>query len=451
VPTHLQTVTIHSTGTTANVLNGATANVITGALTAAALADVDPLTTGNQPSLENNLLNVTISADQDLVIQGGVVFNSVTGDDVVTANDNAAATANLVVNGSAGVTLGSLNTADDDVDGLNVVNNGTGTLTVSINETDIDQVVGTNNDTLSFTGTGNIVLNVSGNVNLSDDDLSAVTAINVVEGGTLTLSNAQLTALTEAGLTVVDGTDVDTTVQAATLNIVDYNGAAFDATLLDANFTTVNLAMVDADVAIDPAVKLTNVDTISVQEGRTLSLTAAQFQQLQGNGTILAVDTDGNGTTERINVRITDLTQADVFTDANGNGVFDAGEAFNLSDITTDANITVTLGEPSVTLGQFVDGALVAGTDSVLNAATGFELTDGQTLGLVNVTQASGLEVDGTGNTTLVYRFASLGTNAVSNPGGSNRRIGLQRQHSGSLGAVLRGGYLGCSQRRILH
>jgi len=422
VPKHLQTVTINSTGTTANVLNGATANVITGSLSAAALTDVDSITTGNQATRENNLLNVTINAEQALVVRGGVVFNSVTGDDAVTANDNNAAVATLTVNGTANVALGTvndgagtpasfsgINTADDDVDALNVVNNGTGTLTVTIDAAAIDQVVGTNNDALSFTGTGSVVLNTIGAVNLSDDVLTAVTAINVVEGGTLTLSGSQLAALTEAGVAVIDGIDAGTTVQPATLNIVAYDGSAFNATLLDANFTTVNLTLVDADVTLVAGVDLTNVDSITVQEGRTLSLTAAQFQQLQGNGTINVVDTDGNATTERINVIITDLTQADVFIDLDGDNVVDAGDSiFNLSNITTSADITITLGEPTVTLGQYVNGTLVAGTASVLSATTTFELTNGQTLGLANSTQADGLDVNGTGNTTVVYRFGAM-------------------------------------------
>jgi Ca2+-binding RTX toxin-like protein len=42
-------------------------------------------------------------------------------------------------------------------------------------------------------------------------------------------------------------------------------------------------------------------------------------------------------------------------------------------------------------------------------ATTTFELVDGQTLGVVNYTQANGLNVDGTGDTTIVYKFSPLG------------------------------------------
>lgn len=398
VPRHLQTVTINSTGTTANVLNGATANVITGSISAAALTDVDPLTTGNQATKENNLLNVTINAEQALVVLGGVVFNSVTADGTVTANDNDSAVATLTVNGTANVTLGSVDLADTDVDGLNVVNNGTGTLALTLDTAD-------SGEALSFTGTGDIALTIDGSVNLSDDVLTAVSEIKVIEGGTLTLSYGQLQSVGAANVTVIDGTDGGTAIGNAALTINGYAGGAFDATALDAHFATVNLVLVNADVTLGAGVNLTNVDSIVVQEGHTLTLTAAQFQQLQNAGVIVGADTDGDSVQEAFNIVITGLTQADV----------DAG--FDLSGVNTSGGtITISLGEPSVDLGTFnTSGALVPGSAAVLNGAQ-FVLAAGQTLGLVNFAQANGLDVNGGANTTIVYKFADLETVASPNP-----------------------------------
>ncbi|WP_043565101.1 hypothetical protein [Acidovorax sp. KKS102] len=379
IPKHLQTVTINSTGTTANVLNGGTANIITGALTSQSFG------AGTE---ENNLLNVTINATQALVIREGVVFNSVTGDDLVTANDNSSAVATLTVNGTANVTLGSVDLTDTDVDGLNVVNNGTGTLALTLNTADSDEALG-------FTGTGDIALTIDGSVNLSDDVLTAVSEIKVIEGGALTLSYGQLQSLGAANVTVIDGTaDANTDIGNAALTINGYAGGAFDATALDSHFTTVNLVLANADVTLGAGVNLTNVDSIVVQEGHTLTLTAAQFQQLQGSGSIVGFDTDGvNGITP-INVVITDLKQSDLWVDADGDGVFDAGEGFNLNGVqTSGGTITISLGEPSVDLGTFnTSGALVPGSAAVLNGAQ-FVLAAGQTLGLVNFAQANGLVV----------------------------------------------------------
>ncbi len=394
IPTHLQSVVINSTGTGTNLLTGKTANVIDG--------DITSQGTGNQGSyfsVDNNLLNVTINATQALTVTGDVVFESVVGDDDVTANDDYAAVATLTVNGSANVVLGGLNTQDDEVDALVVTNAGTGTLSATVDGNDVDAT-----DALSFLGS-NIQLTTVNTLNLSDDVLTGVSAIKVVETGALTLSYGQLQSLGAANVTVIDGPDGGTAIGNAALTINGYAGGAFDATALDAHFATVNLVLVNADVTLGAGVNLTNVDSIVVQEGHTLTLTAAQFQQLQNAGVIVGADTDGDSVQEAFNIVITGLTQADV----------DAG--FNLSGVNTSGGtITISLGEPSVDLGTFnTSGALVPGSAAVLNGAQ-FVLAAGQTLGLVNFAQANGLDVNGGANTTIVYKFADLETVASPNP-----------------------------------
>lgn len=408
IKAHLQTVVINSTGTAENLLTGKTANIIAGDITTQGIG----LLPGYE-SVDNNLLNVTINAEQALEVTGDIVFESVTEDDGITANDDDAATAVLTINGSANVTLGGLNTQDDDVDALVVTNAGTGTLSATLNGAYIDQEPD-NNDALSFLGS-NIELTIVGNVDLSDDVITGVSQIKVVETGELTLSYDQLQALGVANVTVIDGPDAGSAIGDATLIINGYAGGAFDATTLDSHFETVTLVLANQDVELDPGVNLTNVDEIIVQEGRTLTLTAAQFQQLEGNGTITAVDTNGNSAITPINVVITDLTQADVERNL-GNSTYgdNAEDGFDLSDV-SDANITIHLGEDDVTLGKFdpVTHQLVAGSASVLNGAS-FVLADNQTLGLVNYDQANGLDVDGGVNTTLIYKFADLETDATA-------------------------------------
>lgn len=395
IPAYLQSVTIVSEGTAANVSNGETANVITGDLTPMAFG------AGTQ---QNNLLDVTIEATQDLIIERSVVFNSVTeGDeaDGVTANDIDDAVATLTVTGTADVTLGGIDTSDNDVDGANIVNNGTGTLSLTVNAASIDQdVAGNNVDALSFTGTGDIELTVVGTVDLSDDVLTAVTQITIAEDADLTLSQAQFNALGAANL--VNGTTDAPSLNDETLTIVDFDPTvAFDATSL-ANGITLTSITLSVGGVLNPATNLTNVGSIIVPEGATLTLTAAQFQQLTGAGTITGLDADGNVSTD-YTVNITGLTQADIDLDNDADGDYsDVGDGFKLGSVTAD-NINVSLGG-SVVMGVLEDGALVANSAAVLGNAS-ITMAAGQTLGLVNHGQADGRAITGAANTTVNFLF----------------------------------------------
>ena len=386
IQTHLQSVVINSTGTGTNLLTGSTANVIAG--------DITSQGTGNQAglytSVDNNLLNITINAEQALVVEGEVVFESVTGDDAVTANDDDAAIAELTVNGTANVTLGGVNTQDDDVDGLVVTNAGTGTLSVTVNGSDIDQdVAGGNNDALSFLG-GNIQLTIVNGVNLSDDVITGVSQITLTDANTtvLTLTQAQFGTLGAANL-VATNTNAG---EISTLNLVAFGSDPFDATTVDADINVGTLTLVPGTVTLDPATNLTGVDAIIVQDGGVLNLTAAQFQQLQGAGAINAANVLHNFT-----VNITGLTQADV----------NAG--FSLAAIGTLGNATITL-----TLAEDVN-LIGADTDPTPNDNTTLLgnlddltviLAAGQTIGLGNELQSDGLNVNGGANSTIVFQYA---------------------------------------------
>lgn len=354
---------INSTGAAA-----AAGNVIDG--------DITPLpeTSGAQnptstTERENNLLKVTIAGDKALAINGDIVFNKVGDNDAATTNNNGAAT--LTVTSTAAVTVGALDTSDNDVTSLTVSNTGGATLSLTIDAAKIDAA-----DALSFTG-DNIALTVLGNVDLSNDTLTGLDTLTIGQAATLTLSQAQLTALGAANL--LDGG----VAGSATLNLNGVN-AAFDASTIAAGIDVQTLTLAGSMDFAATASNLTGVDTIVVPAGATLTLTAAQFQQLAGTGTINAT-----GAT----VNITGLTQADI----------DSG-AFDTSAITA-GTITLSLA-----------GNVNLSADDVIENVTSVILADGQTLGLATAVQADGLNVAGGANTTIVFQFVPL----VSFPGQIN-------------------------------
>lgn len=385
VPSYLQELIINSSGTGTNIINGETANVIGGDITPAAYGPAI-----GAGSRDNNLKTVTINADQNFVVMGEILFSS-HGDEVdsgdglnwkpddgITANDDNAATATLTVTGDANTTIGDLDTDDDDIDALVVNHTGSGTLTFglsSLGTVDAEDAI-----TVNGSATGDTIINVSGTLDLSDDTLVNVNAIVLDESGgisgssadvSLTLTQEQLNDIGAGNITVNEDS------QTAYLNINAFDGAvAFDATALDPAIDDVDLFMAEGVQTLDPTTDLTGVDSITVPKGGTLNLTAAQFQQLQGDGSIV-----GDGSTD-YTVNITDLTQADV----------DAG--LDLTGITAD-NVTVTLAED-------VD---LAATDDLGNASV--IIPDTLTLGLATAVQADGLVVDGGTDSTVVFQFDS--------------------------------------------
>jgi hypothetical protein len=381
IVTHLRLLTINSSGTEANLLSGETDNVITGDITSQPFGP-DP------DSVENNLLDVVINAEQGLDIRGTVIFNSVTGDDDVTGNDDDEAVAELTVNGTADVSIGGLDTSDEDVVALNVVNNSTGTLTITLNDGEIDA-----DDELSFTGSGDIVLVISEDsvIDLSNDDLGSVTSIVLEDNAEVVLTQAQFEAI---GSDNISHAEFDDDGDEALISIIDLGADPFDATGLADGIVIGTVTMAAGDITLDPTTNLTGVLQIIVPEGGTLTLTAEQFQQLDGSGTITGVDADGNPSTD-YQVNITGLTQADVDLDPEDDGTADAGSGFKLGGITADT-ITVTTAE---------DIDFDANTD--LNGAS--IAIGGFALGLATEAQANGLEVTGTAESTVTFMFDIVG------------------------------------------
>jgi len=365
VPYYLQELVINSTGSGANRITGETANIIRGDITPAAYGPAIGV-----GSRDNNLKSVTINADQAFVLEGEILFSSHgddnsgaldnTPDDGISANDDNAAIVSLTVTGSEDVTIGYVNTSDDDVDGLNVINNSTGTLSLTIDAARIDQTAN-NNDALSFTGTGDIALTVEGNVNLSNDVLTAVDQITIADDAVLTLTQAQYNTLGAAN--ILDGDEEGS----ATLHLVAFDPAVvFNAPDLNEDITIASITLINGVHILNSATNLTGVDSIIVPAGSSLTLTAEQFMQLE-NGTINAAGAS---------VTILGLTQAMV----------DAG--FSL-DAVTCSDINLTLAE-SINLEAENDNADNIGT--ILDADPAnveFILDTDQILGLGDILQLS--------------------------------------------------------------
>jgi len=310
IRTYLKTVVINSTGTAGNFETGETDNIITGRITSDVYAQGDDGYDDNGDGT-NNILDVTINADQDLRILGGIDFEyqkDAFQQDTAHVEDR---TALLTVNGTADVFVGALDTTDDDVDGVDVINNGTGTLTVTLDGAMLDQAAD-NNDALSFTGSGDIVLSVIGNVDLSDDDLSAVTQIDTADNAEVTLTFAQLTALGGANV-IGDGA----------LVISDWAGQPFDFTSIGED-VYVTLMTATGAIVVDAATDFAGVDGFELN-GAQITLSAQQLIDLgeslaaAANGINLDISVTGDG--EGTRVDITGLTQAQIdwtYTTENG-------------------------------------------------------------------------------------------------------------------------------------
>ena len=408
IPQFLKSLTINSTGTAANLLTSQTPNVIDGI--------IDPTSIGAAVGTkENNLLSVTVNATQKLNI-GGIQFASV-NDGVAATTYDSAATATVTVNGTADVNLGTLNTSDTDVDFLNVVDAGSGKVSLTLTNTSPGGTnAGSSGDVLSLTstGTGKIDVTVGASTSATDSvDLSTATITGVshlkINGNaTVTMTQAEFAAV---GAANIDPDALNTTT--ATLNITNLGSTPFDASGVKAGIVVGTVTLASGNITLDSTTNLTGVTQIIVAKGGTLTLSAAQFEQLSGNGSIIGHDSTGAVTTD-FTVHITGLTQAQVNNDVNGNGSYtDTGDfVFNLSDVHAN-NLDVTLASPSITLGTFsTTGTLVAGSEAVLNNAHVI-LADNQTLGLVNTAQADGRIVSGGANTTLVFKFDNPTTAAI--------------------------------------
>ena len=364
VAAFFDTLTINSTGTAANSIADVNATVV------------------DAGEFENNLLNVDITADQDLSIDT-IVFQSISAED-----DEATATLNVEAN--ADVTIADLNTGDDDVEALIVNHTGSGDLTVGLSS--LATIDATDAITINGSATGVTTLVIEGVVNLSDDVLVNVDAIELNNGEavtTLALTTAQALII---GLDNITAIGSDDTNEALILDL--YEGELIDSTLLadpvgDLDSVTLALIVKDTDAVVTVAAgsDLSNVSSIVIPEGTTLTMTADQFESVS-TGDIAGV-ISGAGTLSLTN-----------FDSDNGD--------IDLSTVTALAGtITLDAAAPAVLVNLAADlDATNAGVDEMFE----FIMTaNGQSLTLSSESQADARIVDGSAvtNTTLVLGFTN--------------------------------------------
>ncbi|MBL1269839.1 MAG: hypothetical protein COA87_019245, partial [Halomonas sp.] len=392
IPQRFQTLTINSEGTAENLLNGETANVITGNITATPTStpDVDP-------SEENNLKNVVINASQDFVLEGDLVFSSVSDDTRFEATNDDAATVTLEINGDADVSIQQIDVTDPDIDTLVINNAGSGTLTVTGASPAINGDGG-ELETLTLEGTGDIVFGTDGegitSATVSTIDASALSG-DLTLGEVTDVDSADFAFTAGSGVTTMtlttDELNADVNADPAESGwSIDYTNAAagsglrlgedldFTAGPLSINMGTNGTLYIDADTDLT-ALDLTLLgdQPIVVADGVELTLTAAQASGLNIIGE--------NGVDSTGVVTITELGE----------------EPVDLSGIQTELAGNVTLAEDSVAL----DAATDLGNFTVLlDGATA------QLIGFATEEQADGqaVEATGTGEHSIAWLFNAL-------------------------------------------
>nr|WP_282598128.1 DUF4214 domain-containing protein [Acidovorax sp. JG5] len=344
---------------------------------------------------ENNLRDITIEATRDLQI-GQIEFSALENNRTATLNVNAA----------AGVTvkIGELDTGDDDIDALVVNHTGAGALTVGISS--VDSIDASDAITIngSATGTTTLVIDTyndetgtaAARIDLTNDTLVNVNAIVLQDQSAVTLTRAQLDAMGGfISLSVAQEGNV------GYVNIVGLGSQVFNAALANPGVDVVDVTLASPTnaIALNAATNLTGVDRLIVPEGKALTLTAAQFQQLAGAGAIVGQAANGSASTS-YTVHITGLTQADV------------NQGLDLTGITA-GSITLTLAG-NVNLLDSTQLGDLSRLEVLVDA--------GQTLGLANAQQANGLQVTGLQpisplDSTVVFMFDDTGVGSIDASG----------------------------------
>jgi len=189
------------------------------------------------------------------------------------------------------MSVGDLEIDDDDVDSLVINHTGGGTLVFELDGNHVnDDPVNNNVDLITVNGgPGTTIARISDVIDLSDDNIGGADQLVLEDDAVLTLDVSQLLTIGYTDISVVTdlGDPADDTDPAdnADLHLVGLGtGDLFDATQLDVNINLLSITVDPGNVALDSSVNLTGVGELIVQEGGSLTLTAAQFQQLAGIG-----------------------------------------------------------------------------------------------------------------------------------------------------------------------
>lgn len=326
IPLYLQELNIVSAGSeeTENLVTGETANVITGNITPLAFLP------NFGASRDNNLKEVNITADNELIIEGAVIFNSHGEDDDwkpvddITANDDTDAVVTLNIEGEADVTIGQINVEDADVGTLIINHTGTGTLYVTGTSPAIEA---DDTDAIYFKGSGDIVLGSEDNdywgIDSWENDDEALSLIDATEySGTLTMND--ITDINDDDFTFYAGPGVVTaTIDDSTLDAdwpspeeapgwtFDFSEAAAGSSLtfednnwwegelnIDMGANAVLYIMEDTDWT---GIDLTYAGTQAIVLGDEVTLTLTA-EQASGLNIIAGEDTDDDGDYGVVNI-----------------------------------------------------------------------------------------------------------------------------------------------------
>lgn len=350
----------------------------------------------------DNLVNVTVNtyANADNVLQpGDPVSGSTTSDggfyDVVNVNavvaerdglavelgtitfaatatvTNPTTPATLTLTGAKNITIAGVDISDAEVNILDINAVGhTGTLVIGaiapvngINDFGhiyvVDGFTAAATDVLG-TVPNNDLLVVAGGAN----DLTKIPpanfdidAVHFTQNGSLTLTAAQVVAIGTA-----DGPDADKIADAwsmvaglnVKLNITELDSATASMALdlvaaAGIDIGTITIKDTNGTVTIDPATNLGGADSIIVPAGTTLNLTAAQFDQLDGTGTISGLTATGQA---KGAVNITNLVNT-----LDSNDLDTVADDYTFLDVTgiTATHGTITLGANDVSVGNIAD------------------------------------------------------------------------------------------------
>lgn len=239
-------------------------------------------------------------------------------------------------------------------------------------------------DAAEFATVGNNLLDVRSGAN----DLTKAVGVDIdkvyLEGGTLTLTAAQVLAIGTADVDADGKADAWTGLNGAKLIITDLSTEILDLAKVAAagvDIAEISIKAGLVTVTLDPLTTLGDADSIAVPVDTTLNLSAKQFEQLKGTGTITGA---GAGTHQGI-VNITGLTVAEASIDLTGvtakNGTITLGY-----DDATAVTPLVNEGDVALTAAAKLNAFSVTLDDITSTVATNEVL--GQTIRFANAAQA---------------------------------------------------------------
>jgi len=361
---------------------------------------------GLQGNFDGTINFLQVNHGVEFLLEGdGTVFHTLKANgDPATSNvgtfnaeffwDGAPAVVNINNQGTA------LTTRALHVEGLEIDNADS----ITINVTDGDAII----KSLAGDSVNDVIVNSANDVTVQGTtdglaDLESFDASGVVGTFTLELNDGvnDLSGVTVTGVDSIHFTDdaaltisVDQALLAAistdedvdsTLNLVELAEQAIDLTTIDVDaLGTVTFSEVDGTIVVNAATvfgngvtNVTEAEIVALTSDSTVEMTAAQYDQFTGTGTV-TIDTGTNTATGDDFVATLVLTDLAVDADIDLNHV-DAEQVIRVSDLTATVDMEITSGDDVV---LEVAGGEVDLTLANLDAITTVTVTADSTLTL---------------------------------------------------------------------